>query len=137
MAVKAPARARERAREALEAPPRRTLLAVGAAISAFLVFFPAKQLIGEHLRVTRLEARLQALKAENDQIQAQVKRLQDPAELELIARERLGLVKPGERAYLLVPQETAKPQAPKKVEPATWYERLWDRAWSLVRGRGS
>ncbi|HVL80113.1 MAG TPA: septum formation initiator family protein, partial [Actinomycetota bacterium] len=82
------------------APHRRQLLAIGLLVAAFLVFFPTKQLVAQKMRMHRLEARLVELQRNNEELEAEVRRMQDPQELEILARERLGLVKPGEDAYM-------------------------------------
>jgi len=67
------------------------------------------------LRETRreladLEARVDRLVAQNDSLSSVLKRLEnDPAYLEKVAREDLGMVKPGERLYRLrEPAETGE-----------------------------
>jgi cell division protein FtsB len=107
------------------------VLFIGAA---FILFFPARQLVEQRQRIASLEDRLQQLHTENDLLEQDVKRLEDPAELEVLARERLGLVKPGERAYYVEPVEpTAAPATPEEQRPA-WWERSWEWFTSLLRG---
>ena len=119
-------------------PQRRQLLAIGLLIAAFLVFFPTKQLVVQKIRMHRLETRLAELDRTNARLEAEVERMQDPAELELFARERLGLVKPGEDAYLFVPAPTPPPTpAPTEAETQGWAERVAERILRLIRGRPS
>ena len=121
-------------------PPaqRRQLLAVGLLVAAFLVFFPTKQLVAQRIRMTQLEARLLELEETNRELESEVQRLRDPAELELLARERLGLVRPGEESYLFVPTPTPDPTpAPTSSEEAGWAGRAWQRLLELLRGRPS
>ena len=115
---------------------RHRLLVFGAlAVAAFILFFPARHLISQRDRIDLLEERRNALQAENRRLAAAASRLSDPAELEVLARDRLGLVRPGERAYFVEPSES--PEEPKQ---ATASQSVWGRAWSwlktLVRGRG-
>jgi cell division protein FtsB len=59
-----------------------------------------------HLRgeVVRLEREIAELRAETDRLNAAVHRLRtDPETIEQVARESLGLVKPGERVLKLPP----------------------------------
>ncbi len=106
-------------------------------MAAFLLFFPAKQLVGQQERIHRLEGRLEALQRENRELSEEVERLSDPEELELVARERLGLVEPGERLYAFTPTPSPEPPPGPKAEGE---EPIWSRAWSwlvsLVRGEG-
>jgi cell division protein FtsB len=54
--------------------------------------------------VDRLERELVTLRAETEQLSQAVSRLQsDPVTIERMAREALGLVKPGERVLVLPP----------------------------------
>lgn len=115
---------------------RHRLLVSGAVVvAAFILFFPARQLISQRDRIDSLEERRNALQAENRRLAAETSRLSDPAELEVLARDRLGLVKPGERAYFV--ESTASPNEAKEN---TASQSVWGRAWSwlrtLVRGRG-
>lgn len=113
------------------------LLVLGVGVAAFLLFFPAKQLVGQQERIHRLEDRLEALQRENRELSEEVERLSDPEELELVARERLGLVEPGERLYAFTPTPSPEPTPEPKAEDD---EPIWSRAWSwlvsLVRGEG-
>lgn len=48
----------------------------------------------------RVEQQLMELREKNAQLEADKARLQDPKQLEAVAREELGLVKPGEVPYV-------------------------------------
>ena len=70
------------------------------------------QIVGDDLFVTnpdRLERQTQLLEQQNAQLQRQVTLLHDPAYLERIARECLGMVKKGEIGFIIVPK-TGAPQ---------------------------
>lgn len=119
------------------APQRRVFFAVGLLVAAFLIFFPTKQLIAQKVRMNKLQTRLDALQDQNRQLKQQVDDLNDPEQLELLARDRLGLVKPGEKSYLFVP--TPPPARAETVQPKAdeaWYVRWWHSAWNFVRGSG-
>lgn len=76
-------------------------------VAGLLVLLAAAALLGDHgvlrlwqLRqeVTDLHRQVQGLEAENERLGRAIDRLrEDPSVIEQIARERLGLVKPGER----------------------------------------
>jgi cell division protein FtsB len=74
-------------------------LVVAAALAILLLdretgIVPLASLRGE---VSRIEARVEALAAERGRLRSRVVALQtDPLEVEALARERLGMVRPGE-----------------------------------------
>jgi cell division protein FtsB len=116
---------------------RRLMLIVALIAAAFVLFFPTRQLVQQHRHINDLERRLSALNSENVKLSQEVSRLEDPGELEVLARERLGLVRPGERAYFLSPQDRpAAPTALKATPHRSWWTRTWSGFVSLLRGRG-
>ncbi len=75
--------------------------------------------------MAREKARLEALKAENRSLEQRLARLNDPEYQEKLAREQLGLVRPGETSYVVVPgptpTETAVADEPAKQ---AWHQKL-------------
>ncbi len=59
--------------------------------------------------IAELEYQRAALLEENRRLREEVRRLYDPAYIERVAREELGLVRPGELAVVLVPRPTPTP----------------------------
>ncbi len=60
----------------------------------------------------RLDAELQRQKSENAQLREQARKLKDdPATIEDLARRELGLIKPGEKLFIIT---DVPPPAPKK-----------------------
>lgn len=108
---------------------------VVVCIAVFALFFPARQLAGQRSDMEALETRLAAIAAENERLAAEVARLEDPAQLETLARERLGLVRPGEDAYLFVEPPPTGPERATDEAPSV-FERAWGWLVSLVRGSG-
>ena len=108
------------------------IVLVGAG---FILFFPSRQLVQQRRHVGDLEQRLSQLQADNSKLDEEVQRLSDPAELEVLARERLGLVRPGERAYFVEPVKPNAPPTRRVTDRAPWWERAWESFTSLVRGR--
>ncbi len=113
---------------------RRLIMLIVAVGAAFILFFPARQLVQQRQRIGSLESRLVQLRTENELLSQDVDRLSDPQELEVLARERLGLVKPGERAYFVEPTEPEPASAPTEAKAASWWERAWETFTSLLRG---
>lgn len=61
-------------------------------------------------QVAELEHQRHALLQENRKLREEIRRLYDPAYVERLAREQLGLVRPGEIAVVLVPEPTPTPR---------------------------
>lgn len=80
-------------------------------------------------RVENLERTRDQLRAEVDTLEQRRERLTDPEELETMARS-LGLVKPGEIPFVVVPPDEAQPQigpeppAGEDDGDVAWYRRL-------------
>ncbi len=77
-------------------------LMVAVALLALLTLVPGRQYLEQRGRIAELERRATQLEQQNDELQAQIVALRDPAEIERLARECLGMVRPGEIA-LVVP----------------------------------
>jgi hypothetical protein len=80
--------------------------------------------------VADAQARLSQLEDENAALQADVDALNTDAEIEKLAREKLGYVRPGETAYVVLdppgagrPAEAAEPLV---ADDRTWVEQIWD-----------
>jgi len=106
-------------------------LVLGAAFLTQLV--PFRQMIESERQVEAAREELAALKGENDLLQADAEALHTDAEIEKLAREKLGYVRPGETAYVVLDPPTTEegdpvgPSAPPEGEPGeTWVEWIWD-----------
>src|SRR5439155_20785268 len=100
--------------------------------AVFVVFFPARQLVAQRTNLEELQTRQSQLDTQNKRLSSEIARLQDPAELEVLARERLGMVKPGEHAYLFVSPDATPAPPPVPTLPA--HKPLWSRVWSAITG---
>lgn len=90
---------------------------------------PTRQLLEQRERISGMETDLNRIERSNDKLQARIKRLQDPDFLEQQAREQIGLVRPGETAYVVMPPsrrtqlakkeriKASKPPPPPPPEP--------------------
>ena len=100
------------------------------ALSVIMLSGPLQSYWQGRERVELLEAKHDALTAEIATLEDRASELKDPEEIELLAREQQGYVRPGEVPYAIVPPEVDNPQitAPRDVEsqPDPWYRRLWD-----------
>jgi cell division protein FtsB len=88
------------------AGPRLTGRAAGLLIAVtllvLLALVPARQYLEQRGHIAELDRRAAELQLQNEELRGEIARLRDPAELERLARECLGMVAPGEIA-LVVP----------------------------------
>ena len=93
---------------------------------------PARQLYRQHTQVQAAERKLEALKRDNARLDEELARLEDPDHLELLARQELGLVRPGETGFVVVPGEAAPAMDATLPTSDPWYERIWRSLRSAV-----
>ena len=98
---------------AAAAPHRARLSARGIALLIIVMFLlvaavnPVRNLLGQRAELARLERQASQLQVQNDALQHQVDQLNDPAYLERLARECLGMVHAGEIAFRAIPKRGA------------------------------
>jgi cell division protein FtsB len=108
------------------------------ALSVVMVSGPAQRYLESSDRVDALQAKAEALEAENERLQQRREDLNDDEYVELIAREQQGFIRPGEVPYTLVPPEVERPRIspPRDVgepEPGPWYRRAWDSVRGMTQ----
>ena len=81
-----------------------TLVVVGLL---FVVVFPVSAWLDQRSMLDQSERRLQTLERERMRLDRRAALITTPAEVEKIARERFGMVRPGEQAYAAVPGTSA------------------------------
>ncbi|MGH8945159.1 MAG: FtsB family cell division protein [Acidimicrobiia bacterium] len=106
-------------------------LLLGAAFLTQVV--PYRQIIDSSRRVEGARAELAALEKENASLQRDADALYTDAEIEKLAREKLGYVRPGETAYVVLdpPEEQQAPaqsstRQPSEEEGGTWVDWIWN-----------
>jgi cell division protein FtsB len=100
---------------------RRVVAAVAALVLAALVvyvfvfsrhgYLRRRELAREN---QRLQQELDDMRAENARLREELSRLDDPEAVEKLAREKLGLVKEGEKVYRFVEKDKTREAAEKK-----------------------
>lgn len=80
--------------------PLLALLLIALAVGGF--YTPVKIHYQESREQARAQAELEALQERNEYLDSQIERLKTPEGVEEVARETLGMVKEGERAYIVV-----------------------------------
>jgi cell division protein FtsB len=105
----APRRRRRRARLTARAT---VLLAIMIGVLALSVA-PAQMYFEQKEELARAEQQAAALERRNEALAARAEQLRDHAFLERLARQCLGMVKPGETAFVVVPKEGAPAPPPE------------------------
>jgi cell division protein FtsB len=100
--------AAERGSARIRITARGAILAVMVVALLSYLVVPLKTYVAQRDRLRVIERQEQALEQQNAGLQRAVQQLKDPAYLERIARECLGMVKRGEIGFIVVPQEGAR-----------------------------
>jgi cell division protein FtsB len=105
------------------------LVSVTAAGVLLLFVFPGRTLLTQNREIAVVTQRINALDRENAALRQREAQLDDPAQIEQLARERFGLVLPGQQAFAItataVPAR-AKPVVHKKRAHHWWkFLDLW------------
>ncbi|MDH3605683.1 MAG: septum formation initiator family protein [Acidimicrobiia bacterium] len=106
-------------------------------LATTLVFFlavmlvglvPFRQILTQREAVSDAEDRLVALEHANAQLADELAALETPVEVERRAREDFGLVRPGEVAYIVVPEDPVEPIVEETVRrgDGSWFDAIVD-----------
>ncbi len=112
-----------------------TLLFVllGAAFLTQVV--PYRQILDSQRQVATAQDRLTDLEAENRVLQADADALATPEEIEKLAREKLGYVRPGETAYVVLDPPGSDDAIVDEVVETEASEKTWvDEVWEFLTG---
>lgn len=110
-----------------------TLIAVSLVTAAWMVY-PVLRMQYQHEReLQTLQSELDGLKTRNEVLREQVEGLKTPAGVEQLARENLGMVKPGEQAYV-VTGGTLGETSSSVLATGTVEAPLWQRALDALFG---
>jgi cell division protein FtsL len=108
-----------------------TLLILLIGIAFLTQVVPYRQIVESRHQVAAARTELAALQTENQQLEQDVAALQTEAEIEKLAREKLGYVRPGEIAYVVLDPPGSADSEVVETEPVideepTWVESIWD-----------
>jgi cell division protein FtsB len=84
----------------------------------FAFVYPTRTFLEQRSDTNKARAQLEILRAENARLDRESKRLSTDSEIERLAREKYGLVKPGERPFVIIPAPTTAPPAPSTTGSA-------------------
>jgi cell division protein FtsL len=87
---------------------RAAFLLVAVTFLAVMAMVPARQYLDQRARIADLDSQIARLERQNAELRAQISRLHDPAELERLARQCLGMVAPGEIAFVTPGQQPSR-----------------------------
>ena len=93
--------------------------------------FPFRQLIDQRGAVEESREQLAALEDENRKLEEDITALGTDAEIERVARDQYGLVRPGETGYVIVSPPGAEAADAAEVAPVEeahrpWWAQMWD-----------
>ena len=118
-----------------------SLVAITALVAAVVTaagIFPFRQLIAERRSVAQAQETLLALRAENERLAGEVAVLGTDEEVERLAREQFGLVRPGEASFVVVaPAGEEAAAAEPEPEPTLddpGEQPWWRDLWSFLTG---
>jgi cell division protein FtsB len=124
--VTAPADPRSPAQERARFTSRAAVLAVVICAIALSLAYPVREYIGQRRQIDQLEAQRQTIEVQVHRLQAQHRKMTDPAYVEQQARDRLHMCQPSQTCYMVIPPKPfAALAAPARGPVTPWYERLW------------
>lgn len=112
------------------------VLAGVTVLALLMLAAPVARYLEGRARLELLETKHRALQGEIARLEARGRDLREPGQVELLAREQLGLVRPGEVLYVVTTPEDERLQvAPVSDRPPTapWYRRVWEAVGDVVR----
>ena len=83
----------------------------------FAFVYPTRTFLDQRESTNKARAQLELLQSENARMGGEAKKLSTDSEIEKLAREKYGLVKPGERPYVILPAPTTSTVATSTVPP--------------------
>jgi cell division protein FtsB len=123
----------------LSSTRRAAVLTLVVCALALSVAVPLRNYLSQRGELRDTVQQQQQLRQQVDELERRKAQLEDPAQVEVEARERLRYVKPGETPYVVqLPSQTTTPPppAPADGEPRAagvqWYGQLWH---SIVQGQ--
>ena len=126
----------DRSRPPLGLTSRGALLFLIVFALAATAVYPLRQYVAQRDRIQQLTAKQQALRDENQRLERERARLNDPAYVEELAKRDFHVVKPGEEQWVVTgtPPSTRPPAAATAAaRPRPWYKRLWGALTGWLR----
>jgi cell division protein FtsB len=103
-------------RPKLGAAPQALIVVLVIGLASAMAIGPTRQLLEQRERIAGMESELHSIERSNRALEDRIARLNDPDYIEQEARAQSGLVKPGEKAFVVMP--------PSKVPGIKHRERI-------------
>jgi cell division protein FtsB len=114
---------------------RAAVLAVVMCAVALSLAYPVREYIAQARQIDQLHAQQAQALAQLRQLQAEQRRLNDPAYIEQQARDKLHLCMPGQTCYVIIGGQPSGGRGRAAVAGGTpWYDRLWGSVRQADRG---
>jgi cell division protein FtsL len=120
-------------------PPLALRLAAVLAVPLLLyVLVMTGQKAVENYQLNRqsddLRAQIQGLRAQNVELQQDIQQARTDSAIEALARERLGLIKPGDHPLVLISDGSTPGVPPAQAQPVPAPEPTWRQWWNYLFG---
>jgi cell division protein FtsB len=102
-------------------------MAVMVLVGAMYLFaYPARTYLAQKQAIAVQERTIAVLKGEDSKLAGESSALQSSSTIARLAREKYGLVKPGQQAFMVLPSPgvSASPAVRKRANRSLWYASL-------------
>ncbi|HKA94798.1 MAG TPA: septum formation initiator family protein [Streptosporangiaceae bacterium] len=113
---------------------RAAVLAVVICAVALSLAYPVREYITQIRQIDQLQAQRQMMLSQLRTLEQQQQRLNDPAYVEQLARDRLHFCMAGQTCYVVI-GGSGSGSAAARAAGTPWYERLWNSVQQADRGR--
>lgn len=94
---------------------RVTILLVLLGLAVYLLaVFPTRSYLLQRAQVRHTESQLNTVVSSNQSLQRKIDSMNSPSQIENVARSQYGLVKPGEKAYIVLPPPSTTTTVPAR-----------------------
>ena len=120
-----PERRRPRPADRARFTSRAAVLAVVICAVALSLAYPVREYIAQRRQIDQLVAERQMTLAQLRALQRQQQRLNDPAYVEQLARDKLHFCMTGQTCYVIIGGPGSGSAAAARAGGTPWYDRLW------------
>jgi cell division protein FtsB len=105
--------------------PQVTVVVLVVVLAGAMAIQPTRQLLAQRARIAEMSEELRRTQTANSELEAYIDRLENPDYIESRARSELGLVRPGETTFVVMPptkraarRRERKAERPRSAPPA-------------------